>query len=342
MEEMKCSVAALGIAASVLLCSAAASDQTGATYPVIRTFQAGDAFWDYAVYDSEARRVYIGRENGVTTIDLDSGKVNAQFIEGKQVHAVVLLDHGRALATNGGLAKAVIFDRITGKILSEIPTGTKPDGAALEPSTGQIVIMDGVTHDVVFADPKSSAVLGKLALDGEPGTPVPDGHGKIFTAISDHSEISVIDAASHKLVEQIPLPQCDDASGLALDNKTGVLLVTCANLKAMTVDSHTGHILGTVGISKYPDLIAFDPVRDVFYVPCVPGTLFVIGEGKGGIPQIEANVMFASGIHTEALDAVGGLLYLPAGNIIIPKQHGDRPGVEPGTFKVLEVDVKKK
>jgi DNA-binding beta-propeller fold protein YncE len=320
----------------------AAADRETTLYPVVKTFQAGDAFWDYAVYDSAARRIYIGRENGVTTIDLDSGKVNAQFIEGKQVHDIVLLDHNRALATNGGLAKAVIFDRGTGKILSEIPTGTKPDGAAVEPSTGEIVIMNGISHDIVFADPRSSAVLGNLVLDGEPGTPVLDGHGLIFTAISDHSEISVIDASTHKLVRQIPLPQCDDASGLALDGATGVLLVTCANEKAMTVDSHTGMVLGAVGISKYPDLIAFDPVRRVFYVPCIPGTLFVIGEGKGGAPQVEANVMLASGIHTEALDAAGGLLYLPAGNIIFPKKHGDRPGVEPGTFKVLVVDVKKK
>ena len=339
---MKFGAALLGLVAGISLYSANAADAPSATFPVLRTFQAGDAFWDYAVYDSSARRIYVGRENGVTTIDLDSGKVNAQFVEGKQVHDIVLLDHNRALATNGGLAKAVIFDRGTGKILSEIPTGTKPDGAAVEPATGQIVIMNGISHDIVFADPKSSAVLGNLVLDGEPGTPVLNGHGLVFTAISDHSEISVIDVAAHKLVKQIPLPQCDDASGLALDRATAVLLVTCANQKAMTVDSRSGRILGTVTIDKYPDLITFDPVRRVFYVPCIPGTLFVIGEDKGGAPKIEASIVLAAGIHTEALDAEGGLLYLPAGNIIFPKQHGDRPGVEPGTFKVLEVDVKRK
>jgi hypothetical protein len=339
---MRVGAALLGIVAGISLCSATAADKPPKPYSVLRTFEAGDAFWDYAVYDSSAHRIYIGRENGVTTIDLDSGKVTPQFIEGKQVHDIVLLDHNRALATNGGLAKAVIFDRGTGKVLGEIPTGTKPDGAAVEPTTGQIVIMNGISHDVVFADPKSGAVLGNLTVDGEPGTPVLDGHGLVFAAISDHSEISVIDVATHKLVRQLPLPQCDDASGLALDRAKGVLLVTCANQKAMTVDSHTGRILGTVTISKYPDLITFDPIRRVFYVPCIPGTLFVIAEDKDGAPQIEASVMLASGIHTEALDAERGLLYLPAGNIIFPKQHGDRPGVEPGTFKVLEVDVNRK
>jgi len=159
---MKISAALLGIVAGISLCSATAADTSSKPYPVLRTFQAGDAFWDYAVYDSSAHRIYIGRENGVTTIDLDSGKVNPQFIEGKQVHAVVLLDHNRALATNGGLAKAVIFNRTTGKILSEIPTGMKPDGAAVEPATGQIVIMDGISHDIVFADPALRAKLNGI------------------------------------------------------------------------------------------------------------------------------------------------------------------------------------
>src|SRR5690349_8516767 len=184
-----------GILASLSFFSASAADKPPKPYSVLRTFEAGDAFWDYAVYDSSAHRIYIGRENGVTTIDLDSGKVTPQFIEGKQVHDIVLLDHNRALATNGGLAKAVIFDRGTGKVLGEIPTGTKPDGAAVEPTTGQIVIMNGISHDVVFADPKSGAVLGNLVLDGEPGTPVVAGNGIVFTANSDHRETPASDSA---------------------------------------------------------------------------------------------------------------------------------------------------
>src|SRR5690349_22687774 len=161
-----------GILASLSFFSASAADTSPGSYPVVRTFQAGDAFWDYAVLDSAARRLYIGRENGVTTIDLDSGKVTPQFIEGKQVHDIVLLDHNRALATNGGLAKAVIFDRGTGKILGEIPTRDKHDGAAVEPTTGQIVILNGMRHEIVFADAKCGAVLRDLTVDGEAGTSV--------------------------------------------------------------------------------------------------------------------------------------------------------------------------
>lgn len=338
---MKIRIALFGVAITIPLCLgiASAGDVKPAPYSVIHSYEAGDAFWDYGVFDQSARRLYVGRENGVTAIDVDSGKVMPQFVVGQQVHGIVLLDHNRALATNGAIAKATIFRRDTGEIIASIPTGAKPDGAVLEPVTGNVVIMDSIGHDAVFADPQTASVLGRLPLDGEPGTPVPDGHGHIFSAISDHSEISVIDVATRKVAKQYPLPDCDDAAGLALDRDTGVLLVTCANLKAITVDSASGRILGSVPIAKYPDVIIFDPVRKVFYVPCIPGSLFVIAEGKGGVPEIKTTVSIASGIHTEALDAANGVLYLPAGDIIFPKHHGDRPGVTPGTFRILAVSV---
>jgi DNA-binding beta-propeller fold protein YncE len=327
-----------GLALAMFAHQAAAGTQP---YAVVQTYLAGDAFWDYGIYDAAAHRLYIGRENGVTAIDVDTGVVKPQFVPGHQVHAVILLDGNRALATNGAEGNAMIFRRDTGEVVARIPTGTKPDGAAIEPVTGEAVIMDGISHDAVFADPQSAKVLGTLPLAGEPGTPVPDGHGHVFSGITDHSEIVEIDVASRAIVKALPLPDCLDSGGLALDRATGMLLVTCANQKALGVDSATGRILGEVPIAKYPDVILFDAARKVFYVPCIPGTLFVIGEGKDGAPEIEAQAPLASGVHTEALDETNGILYVPAGDIQFPKKHGDRPTVTPGTFKVLAVSVNK-
>jgi hypothetical protein len=45
----------------------------------------------------------------------------------------------------------------------------------------------------------------------------------------------------------------------------------------------------------------------------------------------------AFGVHTGALDAVAGRLYVPAGNLKIAP--GARPTVTPGTFKIMVVDV---
>jgi DNA-binding beta-propeller fold protein YncE len=327
--------------ASVLAAAAYAQPAAKpATYNVVRSYAAGDAFWDYGAFDASARRLYLGRENGVTTIDVDTGKVVAQFVEGQQVHGIVLLNNGRALATNGAAANAMIFERATGKVVARIPTGAKPDGAALEPVTGTVVIMDSIGHDAVFADPNTAKALGRLSLDGEPGTPIPDGKGHVFSGITDHSEIVMIDVVSRTVIKKMPLPDCRDSGGLALDRETGVLLVTCANLKAITLDSASGRILGSVTIDKYPDVILFDSLRKLFYVPTIsPGNLFVIAEGENGAPVTRAKVPLASGVHTAALNMKDGLLYVPAGEIHIPKVHGQRPTVERGTFKVLAVNV---
>jgi DNA-binding beta-propeller fold protein YncE len=342
---MKITLAFTGLLAGVSAIAPAVHAQPtsdAAPYNVLKTYSAGNAFWDYGAFDATARRLYLGRENGVTAIDVDSGKVMERFVDGQQVHGIVLLDNNRALATNGAAANAMIFDRTTGKVVSRVPTGTKPDGAAIEPITGTVVIMDSISHDAVFADPNTAKVLGRLPLDGEPGTPIPDGKGHVFSGITDHSEIAMIDVASRTVLKKLPLPDCADSGGLALDPETGVLLVTCANLKAIAVDSHSGKILGSVPIDKYPDVILFDPMRKVFYVPTItPGNLFVIAEEKNGSPAIKAKVPLASGVHTEVLNSKDGLLYVPAGEIRIPKVQGERPTVAPGTFKVLVVNLNK-
>ncbi len=327
-------IAGLGLVSSL---AAAASPPTR-TYPKIAEAKGGDSFWDYASYLPEEHRLYIGREDGVTVMDATTGRVTLSLLQGQQGHAVVPLSNGRALVTFGAQNKAVIFERATGKVLAEIPTGRKPDGAGLDPATRQLLIMDGLDGDAVFADSKTGAVLGHLALGGEPGSPMFDGHGKAFTNISDKSEIAVIDMVSRKVVARYALPSCEDASGLGLDRVSGVLLSTCKGLKAVATDAATGKPLGTVPIGKYPDAVITDPVRHVFYVPTIdPGELTVVGVGRNRAPVVLTRVSVAPGVHTGALDATGGRLFLPAGELKLV--HGQRPTVVPGTFRILTIDV---
>ncbi|MHB8529663.1 MAG: outer membrane protein assembly factor BamB family protein [Caulobacteraceae bacterium] len=333
--------AALLGAASVA--GAAAAPAKGHRFPVVDQIPAGDAFWDYAAFvpqDGAKGRLYVSREDGVTAIDAATGKVTVRLIAGKQVHAFVPLSGGRALITNGAANTAVILRRSDGKVLKTIATGVKPDGAGLDPATGRVLVMDGTSHDILFIDPASGAVLGKAATPGEPGSPVFDGRGLAFLNIADKSEIAVVDVKARKIAKYYPLADCGDASGIGLDRATGVILSTCNNFKALATDSRTGRSLGSVPIAKYPDAMIFDPVRHYFYVPCIiPGVLVVVGEKPGGAPYVVAQVPVAPGVHTGAVDAKAGRLYLPAGEIRIPHVPGARPTVAPGTFKVMVVDV---
>ena len=331
----------LGLALG-LLALVGASAQTPAPgpgpYKVAQTIPGDDAFWDYATLSPEEHRLYIGREDGVSVLDLSSGKLTAVYVPGKQVHAIVLLPKGRALFNQGGAGLATVFDRATGKVIRDIPVGTKPDGAVRDPATGQVIILDGTRNEVVFVNPDTGKVLDRIKVEGEPDSPLLDGHGHLLFNVTDKSETVVVDLASRKVVKRYPLPDCEDASPLALDRERGVLLAGCANLKVVGLDVRTGKVLGTATIGKYPDVIMFDPARRVFYVPTViPGLLTVVGEGKRGAPEALANLQVAFGVHTGALDAEKGRLYLPAGDLRIVQ--GARPTVAPGTFKIMVVDV---
>jgi sugar lactone lactonase YvrE len=337
--NIRCFLAAVLALACGMAAPAMAKSPSG-PYPITQTIPDGDAFWDYVMFEPSEKRLYVAREDGVTVVDLPTGKVTEHFVSGKQAHAIVALSKGRALVTNGATDTATIFDRASGKILRTIATSKKPDGAVLDPSSGLVLIMTGIGQEAMFVNPDTGAVLGRVKLEGEPGSPVVDGKGLLYVNVTDHSEVNVIDIATRKLIRKYPLPKCEDASALALDKADGVLLAGCANTKAVAVRAATGKVLGEVAIAKYPDVIMYDPIRKVFYVPCVvPGTLDVVRLGKTGAPELAASAPAAFGVHTGALDAAAGRLYLPAGDIRIPTVKGGRPTLAPGSFKILVIDV---
>lgn len=306
-------------------------------YKVVQVIPGDDVFWDYATIVPEEHRLYLGREDGVSVLDLASGKLTPVFVPGKQVHAIVPLPHGQALITQGAVGLATVFERATGKVVRDIDVGKKPDGAVRDPATGQVIVLDGTLNQVIFVDPDKGRVLDRIQLEGEPDSPVID-HGRLYFNITDHSQTAVVDLATRKVVARYPLPDCQDASPLTLDRARDVFLAGCANLKAVAFDAATGKVLGTAPIGKYPDVISFDDKRGVFYVPTIiPGTLTVVALGKDGAPRSVASLPIAFGVHTGALDVANGRLYLPAGDLKLAP--GQRPVVTPGTFKIYVVDV---
>jgi DNA-binding beta-propeller fold protein YncE len=332
-----------GLAGLFLLTTLAAAAPPAASpgpgpYKVVRTIRGDDVFWDYATIIPGERRLYLAREDGISVLNLADDKLTPVFVPGKQVHAIVPLPKGRALFTQGAVGLATVFDRATGKIIRDIDVGKKPDGAVLDPATGNVIILDGVLNEAIFVDPDSGKVLDRIKVDGEPDSPVLDGRGRLYFNISDHSEVMVVDLATRKIAARYPLPDCQDASPLAFDRAKGVLLAGCANLKVVALTAVAGKVLGTAPIGKYPDVIMFDSLRRVFYAPTViPGSMTVVGLRPDGAPQALANLTMAFGVHTGALDAAAGRLYVPAGDLKLAP--GSRPTVAPGTFKIMVVDV---
>jgi DNA-binding beta-propeller fold protein YncE len=294
---------------------------------------AADARFDYAAVDSKAHRLYVARGDGVMAIDLRSGQVIRQLVPGKHVHSVVPLPDGQALSTNGDSNTATLFDGLSGKVRAEIVTGQKPDGAAFDPVSGLVFVMDGKDGTVTLIDPVHGDSPGMMTIGGKLEAAVADGRGRVFVNIEDGNQIAVIETQQRKLLARYPLGDCNGPTGLALDQNSGVLLAACSNRLAVSVRAADGKLLGKASIDRHPDAVIFDATRKVFLIPCGrDGTLPIVAESAEGQLTVVAKVTTAVGAHTGALDPETGRVYLPTADF-----HLRLSGIEPadGSFRIL-------
>ncbi len=140
------SQASLKKAALLAVTAAVAAGLAGAKeagYSVVDKFGGPDGGYDYISVDSAKQRVFVGRSDGVMTIDLATRKVTPVFVKADDVAAVLIITGtDLMLSTNGGSNNATLFDRNTGKVKAVIPTGEEPDGALYDERTGLAFVMN--------------------------------------------------------------------------------------------------------------------------------------------------------------------------------------------------------
>jgi DNA-binding beta-propeller fold protein YncE len=302
--------------------------------------QDGDARLDYASIDGASRRLYVARGFGVTAIDLDTEQTTRQLVAGQHVHAVIPLPGGRALSTNGDSNTATLFDGKTGEVLAQIGTGSDPDAAVFDPSSGLVFVMDGKGHDATLIDPIGGKAVGRLSLGGDPEFAVVDGHGRLFVNIEDQNKTAVIDTVGRKVVGTYDLPGCKGPTALGIDGESGVLVAGCANRMAIAIRAADGKVVAPhLPIDRKPDAVIFDATNKSFYIPCGrDGTLAVISESSDGAFSVRPSVSTTVGAHTGALDSKTGRLYLPTADYHLTLTGGFAPA--DGTFRILVLGYK--
>src|SRR3954447_20634974 len=86
-------------------------------YHVIAQLPAGDGGWDILSVDPVDQRLYVGRPDGVTAIDLRTGKATDRIVPGQRVHAALAIPGTHeVISTNGESNTATLFDGRTGRI----------------------------------------------------------------------------------------------------------------------------------------------------------------------------------------------------------------------------------
>jgi YVTN family beta-propeller protein len=296
---------------------------------------AGDGGWDLLSVASDDQRLYVAHGDGVTAVDLRTGKATDKIVAGQRVHAALAVPGTHdVISTNGETNTAVIFDGRTGKVRATIPTGTKPDAAAWDPATRTVWIMDPGSGEITVVDPASTKVIATVPVGGSLELGVADEKGRMFVNVEDKNEVVVLNTRSRKLERRFPLEGCDGPTGIAYDPTSQRILSACANGVAM-VSRPDGKQVGRLAIGKGADGAAFDAARHIALVPAGrDGNLTLISLASS--PTVLGQIQTAVSARTIAIDPSTGRAYLPSATLA-PAMGNERPKAVPGTFRVLVV-----
>jgi DNA-binding beta-propeller fold protein YncE len=273
--------------------------------------------WDYVTFEPGQSYLYIGRrEDGVTVYDVTAKKVVRQIENSAQANATTLVaDFDRGYTTNED-GTTTVFQLSSLKTLKRIKLADSADSAVYEPVTKQVAFTVGDSKEVVFLDPKSDAVVGRLQLESSKlEHPTADGQGKFFVAQRDRDSVVRIDAKLRKTTAEWKTPGCEEPNGLAFDRANKRLFIGCrgkGKSPVLTVmDSESGKVVATSEIGRGNDGVVYDAdTRKIYTSNGIDGNLVIIDQVDANTYKLAEAATTRPNARTMALDPKTKKIYL--------------------------------
>jgi DNA-binding beta-propeller fold protein YncE len=306
-------------------------------YHLVKTIAVGGTEgWDYVTMDSASRRLYIGRDDHIDVVNVDSGTMVGKVDGLSHTHGVVLApDFGRGFTSDGDANTSTIVDLKTLGKTGTVKTGKDPDSFVYDEVTKRVFIMNSAGNDVTAINAADGSVAGTISLEGQPEAAVADGQGKVFVNITDKDQIVEFDGKTLKVLHRWPLAPGEGPSGLAIDRKTRRLFSVCDNQKLVVMDADTGRVIATPSVGAGTDASLFDPdTGNAFASAGGSATLTVVHEDSPDRYRVVDNVPTQSGARTMALDEKTHNI------LLVTARHGHgatHAQVLPNTFVVLVI-----
>lgn len=302
----------------------------------------GDGAFDYISLDTATQRLFIGRDDRVSAVDLTTRTTVDRLASGDTVHASLVLPGGRVLSTIGGEDQVMMFEGATGKVLARARTGDHPDAATYDPATATAWIADYLGGDMTIVDVRTGQALGRVAGVGpHPESPVADSGGRLFvnTGSGEVHAVLVLDTRARRILGRFPLEGCRSASGLTFVPDAEALVSVCRNGVAIALSARDGREIGRAAIGGDADGALYDAARGVILVPSgEAGVLEVLRlDTAKGLAKI-ATAPTRVGSATLALDPRTGRVYLPSAEFDPPAEEADDPVARAGTVQVLVLE----
>jgi YVTN family beta-propeller protein len=293
----------------------------------------GEGGWDYITYDPDGNRLFIAHGMSILVVDADSGKqLGTMPATGAHGVALVPAMH-RGFYTNGRAGTVTVFDLKTLQPTGEIKVGQNPDAIIYDPYANAVVVMHGGSKDVMVIDPETTKVTATIPLGGKLEFAAAD-HDHVYVNVEDTGEIAVLDAHTWKATARWKLADCEDPSGLAIDESAGHLFTVCGNKKMLVLDAKSGAVVATAATGDGTDAAAYDAALGNAFASNGEGTLSIVHCADGKC-ALAGNVSTQRGARTMALDGKSHRVFLVSADLGPPAEGQRRPSIVAGTFTLL-------
>ena len=295
---------------------------------------------DYLSVDTAGNRLFVTHTTAVHILDLKTLQPIAEVTGLRYAHGVTVDQQGRGYVTDGDSNSVVVFDPATGKELTRIAVGEKPDSILFDPASMKIWAFNANSNSVSVIDPARQQVVATIQLPHPPENAQTDGRGHLYVNFEEGNAVGVIDTGRMMLDHLIPLTGCEGPAPLAIDKADGRLFSGCGNNVLTVTSAATGKIIASVPIGKDPDGIVFDPgTRRIFVANRDGGWTIVHQEGPDNY-SVERTLKIDEYAKTVALDPETHRVFSSTADLVWPpavpgKKH--LPNARPGTFRLLVV-----
>ena len=306
-------------------------------YQILKKIAVGGTEgWDYISMDSEARLAYIGREDHIDVVNVDSGMVVGKVPGMKGTSGLLAVpEFGRGYVMNGDAGNVVIVDLKTLARIGSVKAGKDPDSFTYESMTKRVFVMNSSGASATVINAKDGTLAGTVALEGQPEATVADGKGKVYVNLTDKDQIAEIDAQTLKVTHRWPLVQGTGPSGLAIDRQNRRLFSGCDNQKMVVMDADTGKVIAALRTGAGTDGAGFDPESgNAFASAGGAGTLTIIHEDSPDKFRVLEEIDTQAGARTMTVDSKTHNV------LVITARHGHgatHDKVLPNSFVVLVV-----
>jgi YVTN family beta-propeller protein len=255
----------------------------GAGYHLANKYKlGGEGGWDYLAGDFTSRRLFISRGTRVLVVDINNGSV-----------------------------------------IGEIPGLHRSHGIALAPEFNKGFASDGVPGTVVVFDYKTLKVLDTVTTDKDcDGIIYDPGSKRVFTFNGDANTSSVIDAATGKMLGNIPLGGGPEFA--AADGK-GYVFANLEDKSSMVkINSQTMKVEQTWPLApcQSPSGLAIDAANERLVVGC-HNKLMAFVDGDSG--KVVGTVPIGQGVDANRFDPGTALALASCGDGTITAAHEDSP-----------------